>query len=408
MKDSKDRKIINIIVISLAAVLLTVYAWSLIVLHFNQTMYSQTGMFESDLYAHIEMALDGWGYSILAVIFRLLALIPNETIFHMGIAVFLGACEIATLAITFIWSKKLELKNWEAVILTGLSSFVMPAFIRAIQPYRYIGYQSPSIWHNSTYIVMKLLALMCIILYIQISRKYKEEMKASDIIVFAVLLALTTAVKTNFVIAFAPVALLFLIIDKIMGVPFKRLLLAAMTIVPTFGVMLFQRLVLFGEETGNGIVIDPLYSVYLRAERPYFTMILSAAFPVFVFLINIIPVLKDTIEDFKYKKSLKHREFLFGWTMWFAGFVELLLLRETGNRELDDNFAWGYDFCLFIIFIISILYFIRNIREKERILNSKLIKWIYIVLGTVMLGYHTFCGLYFYIGLTKGMTFFMQ
>ena len=279
MKDSKDRKIINIIVISLAAVLLTVYAWSLIVLHFNQTMYSQTGMFESDLYAHIEMALDGWGYSILAVIFRLLALIPNETIFHMGIAVFLGACEIATLAITFIWSKKLELKNWEAVILTGLSGFVMPAFIRAIQPYRYIGYQSPSIWHNSTYIVMKLLALMCIILYIQISRKYKEEMKASDIIVFAVLLALTTAVKTNFVIAFAPVALLFLIIDKIMGVPFKRLLLAAMTIVPTFGVILFQRLVLFGEETGNGIVIDPLYSVYLRAERPYFTMILSAAFP---------------------------------------------------------------------------------------------------------------------------------
>ena len=278
---------------------------------------------------------------------------------------------------------------------------------------------------------MKFTALICIVLYLTISEKYKEKMSASEVIAFAILLAVTTSVKTNFILVFAPVALLFLIADFILGVPLKRIILCALTVFPSVAVILFQEYVLFGEGTGNGIIIDPLYSVYLRAEKPYFTMILSAAFPIVILLLNIVPVLKDTLTDFKDKKrGLTHRFFLLAWAMWFVAFVEYILLRETGKRELDDNFAWGYDFCLFILFVVSIMYFVKNIKSLLEKITKKnmsdlsdtskddttpakvnafdIFKAVYLVLALAILIYHTYCGVFFFVRLTQGVTFFMQ
>ena len=430
MKSDKKNKIINAFFIIATIIGFTFYCFELVLLHYNQTLFPVTGKYESDLFAHIEMALDGWGYSILAVIYRLFALMP-EFGFHFAIATFLCVCEAGTLALTFILLRTNRIETKTAIIFAAMSGFVAPAYIRAIQPYRYIGYQSGSIWHNSTYIVMKFTALICIVLYLAISAKYKEKISAGELIAFAILLAVTTSVKTNFILVFAPVALLFLIIDWILGVPFKRLLFCALTVIPSIAVILFQEYVLFGESTGNGIIIDPLYSVYLRAEKPYFTMILSAAFPIMILLINIIPVLKDTFLDFKDKKrGLTHRFFLLAWTMWFVAFAEYILLRETGERELDDNFAWGYDFCIFILFVVSIMYFVKNIYSLLGKMNKKnmsdlsdiskddtapakvnafdIFKAVYLILALALLIYHTYCGVFFFVRLTQGITFFMQ
>ena len=414
MKSDNKKKIINAFFIIPAVIGFTFYCFELVLLHYNQTLFPVTGKYESDLFAHIEMALDGWGYSILAVIFRLFAFLP-EFGFHFAIAAFLCICEAGTIALTYILLRNNKLETKAAIVLTAMSGFVAPAYIRAIQPYRYIGYQSGSIWHNSTYIVMKFTALICIILYLFISEKYKEKMSAGEVIAFAILLAITTSVKTNFILVFAPVALLFLIADRILGVPLKRLLLCALTVIPSVAVILFQEYVLFGEETGNGIVIEPLYSVYLRAEKPYFTMILSAAFPIVILLFNIVPVLRDTFLDFKDKKrGLTHRFFLLAWAMWFVAFAEYILLRETGQRELDDNFAWGYDFCIFILFVVSIIYFAKTIKEIiEKMRNKEfaaidVFKTIFVVLTAALLIYHTYCGVFFFVRLTQGITFFMQ
>ena len=430
MKNDKKNKIINTVFLIPAVLAFTFYCFELVKLHYNQTLFPVTGKFESDLFAHIEMALDGWGYSVLAVIYRLFSLLP-EFGFHFAIAAFLCVCEAGTLALTYVLLRNNGLELKTAFILSAISGFVGPAYIRAIQPYRYIGYQSGSIWHNSTYIVMKFTALLCIVLYLAIADKYKDKMDAGMVISFSLLLAITTSVKTNFILVFAPVALVFLIIDGILGVPVKRLIFCALTVIPSIAVILFQEYVLFGENTGNGIIIDPLYSVYLRAEKPYFTMILSAAFPIMILLFNIIPVLADTLKDFKdRKRGLTHRFFLLAWTMWFVAFAELILLRETGERELDDNFAWGYDFCLFIHFTVSIIYFVKNVSmligkiikkdmsnlsdthkddSKPASLNAfDIFKAVYLILSAALLIYHTYCGAFFFVRLTQGLTFFMQ
>ena len=418
MQENKNKRIIDTIVSLVSTLAFTFYCFSLVLLHFNQTRYPETGLYESDLFAHISMALDGWGYSIMAIVFRLLSNLPTFG-FYFSIAAILAAFEAFTIALTFIFLRQNDIEKKVALIASFVSGFVMPMCVKAIQPYRYIGYQSPSIWHNSTYIVMKFFALLCVILYLAISAKYKDEMKASKVIAFALLLALTTAVKTNFTLIFAPAALVFLIIDMILKVPFKRIFLCALTVIPSIAVILFQNIVLFGESSGNGIVIDPLYSVYLRAEKPYFTMVLSAAFPVAVLLFNFIPVIKDTLSDLKERNGkLKHRAFLFSWCMWFVGVSELLLLREVGNRALDDNFAWGYDFCLFLLFVVSIIYFVNNVKTlfemiKENKKGEKgktatiVISSMYLSVTLLMLIYHTFCGVYFFVRLSQGVSYFM-
>lgn len=428
--DKKKPKISEIVFRVAAILLLAFYFYKLVFLHFNQAYYPVTGEYESDLFAHIEMALDGWGYSIMAVVFRLFSLLP-ETAFYVMIALFLSVCEIGAIVLTYIWLKKQEIKEEEAILLSIILGFVMPLFVVWIQPYRYAGYQSPSIWHNSTYIVMKVFSLLCICLYLGISEKYKDNVKPSSLILFSILLALTTSVKTSFILAFAPAAIIFLLLDMYLKVPPKRILLCALTVIPSLGVMLFQKYVLFGTDTGNSIIFDPLYVVYIRTDKPYFTMILSAAFPVLVFLYNAIKVFAETFKDIKKRESLRHRAFLFSWTMWFFAFLMLILLRESGERELDDNFAWGYDFALFLVFVVSVVYFVNNVRKLNSLLDLKkyaeqanknaddkkgtkklsvintTLTVLYIEAATGALLYHLYCGVYFFIRLTKGATFFM-
>lgn len=409
MKNDKSEKsiiktVFSILLICLAAF----YVSRLIILHYNQTMYPETGLYESDLYAHISMALEGWGYSLTAIIIRLFSLLPSEGAFHFAFAVFLGMCEAATLAVTYVFLDKHNVKGNIGLAISLLSSFVMPFYIRSIQPCRYIGYQSASIWHNSTYIVMKVCALLCVCLYLEISEKYYSEINYKKVVAFAIVLAITTAVKTNFILVFAPAALLFLVIDKVIGVSWKRIIICGLTVVPSVAVILFQELVLFGKDTGNGIIIDPLYAVYLRAEKPYFTMILSALFPVLILLYNIVPILKDTISDLRKRNGkLTHRSFLLAWSVWTVGFAELLLLRETGERALDDNFAWGYDIGLFLVFLISIVYYVKNIIEIKN-KKSKFIASAGAVLAGGVLLYHVWCGIVFFVKLSNGITFFMQ
>ena len=425
MKNDNAKRITGTIFIIISSLCFAFYCFRLVLLHYNQTLYPITGKYESDLFAHIEMALDGWGYSILAVFFRLFSYL-NDFGFHFAIASLLCVFEAGTLAVTYILLKKYGLGTKTAIVLSAFTGFAMPFYVRAIQPYRYIGYQSGSIWHNSTYIAMKFFALLCIILFLAISEKYREKLSVGSLIAFALLLAATTSVKTNFILVFAPVALLFLIVDAILGVKIKYIIFSALTVVPSILVILFQEYVLFGESTGNGIIIDPLYSVYLRAEKPYFTMILSLVFPLMVLFYNIFPVLKDTVSDFKDKKrGLTHRFFILAWGMWFVGFLELILLRETGARELDDNFAWGYDFCVFVLFVVSVIYFARNVSalskkivlcdmsEKEDISDkdkspAKGIGIAYEVVTFAVLLYQVYCGVYFFVRLSEGLTFFMQ
>lgn len=408
MSNVKIKKKLNMadwVGIILWSMFLLVYGIGCAYLYYHQTQFVEGGSFESDLAAHIRMALDGWGYSVTAIAYRLLFMLPLS---ELWIALFLAFFTIGAIVLTAYVLKPFVENKLARIAIATLTGFAMPFYVETIQATRYIGYQSPSIWHNSTYIVMKVFATAALFLCFHIARTYHEKLDWKKCVFFAILLALTTATKTSFVAVFGPAALIMLIADGLTGVPVKKLLLVATTIIPTILVVLFQEAVLFGEDTGNGIVIEFGYTVFFRAETPQYTMILSALFPVLVFLFNFMRVFKDTWQDIKKKsKGLTHREFLVSWGMWFFGALELLFLKETGARLKDANFAWGYNYCLFILFVISCVYLINNIKSKTFFKGNKIAKAIYATVMCAVLGYHVYCGIYFFLELLNGTTYFM-
>jgi len=385
-------------------VLFTVYGILCTYLYYMQTMKFCGFIYESDLPYHIEMALDGWGYSLTAIVYRFLNLFPNM---NFLVALFLMLCTLGAVLATEKGISLLLKKPWISFGIAFCSGFVMPFFIEAVQYSRYTGYQSGSIWHNSTYIVMKFLAVLAFILYCVLARKYGKKLTVKEWIAFAVLLALTTATKTSFVAVFAPAALLMLGVDLYLKVPWKKVLLVALTVVPTILIVLLQEAVLFGDDTGNGIAIEFAYNLYVAAKRPYFTVPLSVAFPLLVLGVNLYPVLRDTLKDLKKREqSLTHREFLFSWLMWGCGLLEYVFLRETGTRSNDGNFSWGYDFCVFVVFTVCMVYFVKNLKSLwEK--NKKVPACLYGVFAGGVLLYHFYCGLYFFAHLMIGTTYFM-
>ena len=395
----------NSIFVAVLVLVFAAYTIACGYLFYMQAARAEGQYFESDLPAHLSMAKDGWGYSLTAVFYRLFMLLPGFEIF---VAAFLALFAGGTMAATYFGIRKFIGNRWSALGASVAANIVMPCFMKAVHYERYIGYQSPSVWHNSTYTVMKCLALLTLIFYLRFAHGYKKKIQWRDWILFTLFLTLSTATKTSFLLVFAPVAFAGLIVDLIRKVSVGRVLLFASAIIPSIAVVLLQEAVLFGGETGNGIVIDFGYNVYLRAQRPYFTMILSALFPVLIFLFNIGNVIRETLSDLKKKYFPRHTPFVLAWSMWAIGALELLFLKETGKRELDGNFLWGYDFCLFVLFVISVVYFMNNLRSVRFLKGSYAGHIAYAsVLGAV-LAYHMYCGLYFFLRLLGGTTYFMQ
>ncbi|MBR3040662.1 MAG: hypothetical protein IKI20_08445 [Lachnospiraceae bacterium] len=395
----------NILFSIIAGLVFGGYTLACTYLFYMQAARAEGQYFESDLPAHLKMAADGTGYSLTAVIYRLFMRLP---LYEVWVAIFLSIAAGGTMIATYFAIRKFVFGRWSALGTAVAANIVMPAFVKAVHYERYIGYQSPSIWHNSTYTVMKFFALLSLVFYLRYAHSEKRKTDWKSWILFVVFLTLSTATKTSFLLVLAPVAFVGLIIDLIRKVPLRRVLLLAASVIPSVAIVLYQELILFGEETGNGVVIEFGYNVYLRAERPYLTMILSALFPVLIFLFNIVPVCKQTISDFRKKHFPRHTPFILAWSMWSVGAVELLFLKETGDRILDGNFAWGYDFCLFALFVVSIIYFMNNLRSSTFLKGTFTVRLLYAAVMGAVLGYHMYCGFYFFIRLLEGVTYFMQ
>ena len=150
-------------------ILCALYGGLCLYLFYNQSVQQVHGdslLFESDLPSHISMVVDdGWYYSLTAFIYAFLYKIAGGTVL---IAVFLTLLAAGTVIAT---QKLLELivSDRYGISCAGALAlnFVMPFFVKWAGMYRYVSYQSPNVWHNSTYIVMRLCAVIFMYFYVK-------------------------------------------------------------------------------------------------------------------------------------------------------------------------------------------------------------------------------------------------
>ena len=397
----KNQVVIKIILIFVTLVYGLACAW----LYYKQTFHVEGQLYESDLPYHISMAVeDNWFYSLTAVVYQLFYKTPFGNVL---VAVFLASVTVGTIYATWVLLKELQsgeygmltapvFKNENMLLFLAIGlNLVMPFFVSAAHYQRYIGYQSPTIWHNSTYICMKLLGILALILYFRLWKGYEKTLNLRTFTGLALALIVANTIKPSFVMVFAPAMAVFLVFDlMIHKIRFGKIILFGLTVIPSLFVILWQNMVLFGEDTGNGIALDYGYTLTLHSLHPKATLLLSIAFPIFVLLLSFQNLWRD-------------RLYLFGWTMWGFGLLEVTFFNETGKRARDGNFLWGYSFAIFFLFTVSLLIWMKGLLEKKGMLKNPFIWWTQLILGTGILGYQIYCGIVFFTKLLQGTSYWM-
>lgn len=348
--------------------------------------------FQSDLPYHISMIVDdGWYYSFTAYVYQLLHWLNGGGTFL--IAGFLAVMAVLGVVLTEKLLRVLmERGKTDALTLSSalLLNLVMPFYWRYAGEYRYVSYQSGNLWHNSTYLCMKVAALWAFLCYVRMEKQYRKKITVKQWLVLAILLFVCTGIKPSFLTVFAPVLAVKLLIDLINKVPFKQVFFLGTTVLPACGVVLWQNMVLFGADTGNGMTFDPWYTFSLHANKTKLAVLCSIAFPLVVLLFSLKDLLKD-------------KGYMFAWGMTIVGFLEALCLVETGARSRDGNFLWGYCIAIFLIMVYS---FVKWCSFRKREEHVKLNRVAFCIAG-VVLAYQIFCGMYFFMRLLQGETYFM-
>ena len=373
-------------------ILVSVYGIACMYLFYMQSIQPldyNNRYFQSDLPYHISMIIDdGWYYSFTAYAYQILYTIFGAT--TVGIALFLAIMSLGSVVLT---ERLLQVLLGEKSSLGTIGSalvlnMVMPFFWKAAGIYRYVSYQAGNIWHNSTYQCMKVFALAAILIYLELEKEYKKQISWKLWIKFMLLLVICTGIKPSFLTVFAPALALKLLWDLFHKVPFKQIFILGCAVLPACGVMLWQNAVLFGEETGQGFALNPWFTFSLHADRPKLAVLCSIAFPLVVAVCSLREILKD-------------EKYFFAWMMTGIGFMEALLLAETGSRSRDGNFLWSYCIAIFCIYVISFVKWCQMGKAKE---------WISrLAFGGcgVVLAYQLFCGIVFFARLMMGETYFM-
>ena len=368
---------------------------------------------------------DGWYYSLTGLMYLLLLKIGGGS--TVPIAVFLAIVAVATVIMT----ERLLKKIWN--VESGLAcagalalNFVMPFYIRWAGEHRYISYQSGNIWHNSTYQVMKLGALICLYLYFTYENRYyitskngdngdnnekrekvegsiasekcAEALKPWEYIIFAAALAITTFIKPSFLTVFAPAFAIKLLRDIAKGkAKFVKALLFGITVLPSIGVMFWQNSILFGEETENGYGFAFFKTFSLHADHPKVTVVLSLAFPIAIAIALIANALWSKIKTGKVPKI--DRDYALSILTAAVGFILAAVLDETGERAGAGNFLWGYSIALAFLYTTSLVQWLGFIKKK---------RYADFAVSGAIFAYQLVCGIIFFVRLLGGETYFMK
>lgn len=345
--------------------------------------------YQSDLPLHISMIIeDGWYYSFTAYAYKALHVLCGGS--TAGIAVLLAVMSVGSIYVTeqliCLFGGFAE-KNGFTLTAALSVNLVMPIYAQAAGMYRYVSYQSANVWHNSTYICMKFFALLTLWYYFKLEEKYRDGISLKEWAVFAGLNVITTGIKPSFLLAFSPIMGIFLLADLLQRVSFRRILIFGSAMLPSGLVVLWQNMVLFGQDTGNGMAFKPWYTFSLHADRPKLAVICSVAFCAVVVLVTA-------------KDILKQKRCLFVVLMALLGFLEALCLAESGSRAVDGNFLWGNSFTLFVLFVFT------TVKCFQYPRNTAMKKIVYAVM-VCLFALHLLCGTEFFIRLVCGETYWM-
>lgn len=299
----------------------------------------------------------GWiSYSFWYPLLYLLSGGANSITVMRLVSIGLLSILVAGKAVLVFWIARKTLGSSEFAFLTSLCVMVVMPLIDPARPMSiYLGQISANVWHNSTNILAAPFAIAAFFSGIHLLRFLSLKNAAY----FSGLMVLSILAKPNFSLAFLPVfgiAVVLLLWRKHRGL-WESLLLVLIAFLPAGLVLAYQYLVVYVDP--SVITAKPTFAPFVvwSAFSPNIALsiVLSLVGPALVFI--ALP-----------KERRRSLPIVMGWVTLLVSIIQLSLLgegRTDGGIALSGNWFWGSYTVATIVFIISIVELLRQIRSSE-------------------------------------------
>lgn len=373
------------ILFALCTVATFAVSWRLFYLQFT---HGDGSVYSSDLGSHVSSALSGNGYSLMATIFRLFyKLAPNGLSLTFSMALITALTALVAMWCMRIILRQMGVKKYGVLYMfAGVAAlFMSSVYIPQYYPWYYDNSFGTQPWHNSTFLLMRLVGTLVVAVYLKMEETYLKKIDWKDAVAFIVLLTLVNYAKPNFIIAFAPMMLIYLIADFIKGrgKGTVQMIKFGMCVIASLWVLLVQQKMLYpgDDDSGIGFTLDYIKEFFSH-KLTVVCLICGLAFPLFVSLLMLIK---------------KTRLGALGkmWVMFAVSMLERLFVIETGPRREHGNFCWGSRVCAYYLFIASFAALVGLYKNKK-------IGKLTFALGVAVFLLHIVSGLFYFKRLLEG------
>jgi hypothetical protein len=287
----------------------------------------------------------GWTMMVLAV--------RNVLSIHHWKAAFIVqiANQVLLALVLFILVKITSPDNnrWLAVVLPLGIMIATPFFLVALKDYRlYFGYIGINSYHNPTTVALKPYALIVFCLSALALEKEKTSIYLSIACLISVVIS--TLIKPSFIICLLPAVGIYFLVNMKRQKVFDWKMLMFCVFIPSVLVLASEYLGTYTEGDVS-IIIKPFIVMKNSSDFLLVKFLLSIWFPLIVLIAY-------------WKNALEHFPLRLAWLTFFFGASYTYLLAEGGWRIFHGNFTWSGEISLFILFVVSVLFFFEQIKIK--------------------------------------------
>ena len=273
--------------------------------------------------------------------------------------------------------------------------FVGPIYAIPLIGRYYLGGYTPNVWHNPTYIAVRPLGMMVVLLCIRIFSNKEEKIR--NYLMVSILLVFTALLKPSFYQMFIPglvVFCLWYVFLKYNKRAFFRCVLVAFSCVPLGVLALMQYFMTFGSSSaklGGGLAVGILYVWGYYTKAVGWSIITSMLFPVLVFVVATVR------KKFTISLGISALSLASGFC-WYA-------LCYYKQKPFTADFSWGFDLALFIAFVLCLRWVLTEAGDWFRTDKRKgLLPVLVVLLGCFV--WHLSSGIWYFKSILPNGTFF--
>lgn len=378
------------------------------------------GLLRGDLRAHLRSAIGTTNlkYSMNSMVYLLFHLATGDFVL---VPIYLALISTATipasyrLLLSFDPAEKSPAEKRTLLWISVLPSFIMSIYVPLVYEFYYRGCYTPNAFHNDTSITMRFFAVIAVSMYFEMRRSYLDKFPWGKAALFTAMLFCANYCKPNFVIAFAPLVLIFLVKDFITCLrgdsiladklrKIRRMLYLGICVLVSMIPLLYQYYVLYILRNSGGIDIGYTPILLKDPSRQMLRILCGLPFCLLVlglFLYDFFKRRKNGLMS-----SSERFCFAFLYVMLWANILVVEVFSEYGNRAKHGNFGWGKTCALYFVFLVAFYFFARFFKDSFFVSKKRWQK-VVSVIGCCLAFLHLVSGICFLVTYLSGGKYYI-